>query len=300
MREQRFSGYGPAGPVRRQVQPVSRRHHPRQNLASRPIIPKTLAHDPSVAAQNFRPATTKSGMLIDKQKKHVRSSSFSWLKTINKPQVAILSAAVFIFLAGLSVSVMGFRTNVQVEAQAKKLSQQSQNSEDAGDHPDETDLGPGAVSSYKVDPTAPRRINIPKIGVNARIKPLGTKTNNELKAPTSIYDAGWFDQSARLGERGATLIDGHVHGLTKPGVFYNLKKLSAGDKIEIERGDGKLFKYQVIRSQTYSRHSTDMQAAVASIDPALPGLNIITCTGTLEKKSNTYSERLLVQAVLVD
>jgi sortase A len=241
--------------------------------------------------------------LIKAEEKKRRNHRISvWLKSQTKPQLAMISMAVLIFVFGLSASILGFKANSHVQAQAKKLSQQAPSEEDAGDRPDETHPGDNAVVNYRVDPDAPRRISIPKIGVNARIKPLGTKSNNELKAPANIYDAGWFDRSARLGERGgtATLIDGHVHGLTKPGVFYALKKVGLGEVIEVERGDGKIFKYEVVRTRTYNRHSVDMNAAMTAIDPALPGLNIMTCTGALEKDANTYSDRLLVQAVLID
>lgn len=224
----------------------------------------------------------------------------AWLKQQTRPQLAMLLAAGFIFVFGLTASLMGFRANSNVEAQTKKLSQSAINEEDAGDRPDETEPSDSEVANYRVDPSYPKRISIPKIGVNARIKPLDTKKNNELKAPANIYDAGWYHRSAKPGEQGATLIDGHLHGLTKPGIFYNLKKLSTGDVVEVERGDGAVFRYKVVRTQKYSRHDTDMTAAVTPVDSSRPGLNIISCTGALEKNDNTYSERLLVQTVLID
>ncbi len=220
-----------------------------------------------------------------------------WVSMQTKPQLVMMSAACFIFLFGLTVSIIGIKTNSQVEAQTEHL---SQSGEDAGDHPDETDPGPNAVSNHYVDPSFPHSISIDKIGVSSRIKALGTKQNNELKAPTNIYDTGWYINSAKPGENGAMLLDGHVHGLTKPGVFYNLKKLRTGDEVTVQRGDGENFRYRVVSTQSYERDKLDMVAATTSIDSARPGLNIITCDGQLDKANNTYKNRLLVRAVLVD
>lgn len=335
MREQNFSGYGTRGPAQagrpqsagQHVRPA-RRHvdsmaaparrfsfsapadAPRrqapvtQDLPRRETrMPAPQVHNPSIAAQNFRaPKKYKQTPAQDQRSSFkLNLPDFSWIKQQTRGQMVMMSAAIFIFLFGLSASIMGFRANLHVQAEAKKLTATNANSEDAGDTPDETEPESNAVANYRVDPSLPRRISIPKIGVDARIRPLGTKSNNELKAPANIYDAGWYERSARLGEKtGATLIDGHVHGLTKPGVFYGLKKIGIGELIEVERGDGEVFRYKVVRTQTYNRHNVDMAAAIASVDPARPGLNLITCTGSLEKGVNTYSDRLLVQAVLVD
>lgn len=335
MREQNFSGYGTRGPghtgrpqsagqharpVRRHVDSMAaptrrfsfsapadspRRPAPvAETLPNRENrMPTPQFHNPSIAAQNFRAPRkyADSPSLEQSRGPKFRFPDFSWIKHQTRGQLVMTSAAIFIFLFGLSASIMGFRANSHVQAEAKKLTASNASSEDAGDTPDETEPEANAVANYRVDPSLPRRITIPKIGVDARIKPLGTKSNNELKAPANIYDAGWYERSARLGEKtGATLIDGHVHGLTKPGVFYGLKKVGVGELIEVERGDGEVFRYKVVRTQTYNRHNVDMAAAIASVDPARPGLNLITCTGTLEKGANTYSDRLLVQAVLVD
>jgi sortase A len=229
--------------------------------------------------------------------KHPRISLRTVFRRYTAPQLAMMSAACLVFLLGLSVSIFGVRTNLHVQAQANNLTSQA-NSD--GDHPNETDPGSNAVNSYRTPFDEPRRITIPRLGINARVKPLDLKANNVLDAPASIYDAGWYEHSAKPGENGATLIDGHVHGLTKRGIFYNLKKLDVGDEIEIERGDGKIFKYSVIRKQSYDRNAMDMASALVSIDPSLPGLNLITCDGPLDKKNNTYEDRLLIQAVLVD
>lgn len=218
-----------------------------------------------------------------------RKSRFS------KPQLALFIASFLVFSLGIYASISSLKTNHKVEAQTQQLSKsQPAADENDGDHPDETDPGQQGVNSYKVDPTLPRRIIISKIGVNARVKPLGTKSSNELKAPNNIFDAGWYQGSAKPGGNGAMLIDGHVHGPTKKGVFYNLPKLVPGDIISVERGDGTIFKYGVVKTQKFDKNSVDMASAITPVEPGVPGLNLITCTGSLDSASSTYNERILV------
>lgn len=210
---------------------------------------------------------------------------------LRQPQTMLVIAGVIVFAFGITVSIMGLKTNKQVGAQASTV-RHATHSEDADENPDEKH--PGPVGDYQVAPDLPRRITIPKIGVNARAFALGVKSDNQLKAPTNIYDTGWYQQSAKPGENGAMLIDGHVHGPSKPGVFYNLKKLAPGDSISVERGDGQIFTYKVVKSQSYPKDAVDMSAAITPVVPGQQGLNIITCSGSLNGTS--YEERLIVFA----
>lgn len=218
-------------------------------------------------------------------------------RTAGGLQGKILTAmAVVLFLCGLGVGGLQFKTNQQVKGQVKVLAAQTSDSGAlSGEVPSE-DKPTGNITQYKVAPLSPKLLRIGKINVETRIARLGVGANNELKAPANIHDAGWYEGSARPGEAGAVLLDGHVHGPTLPGVFANLKKLAVGDKISVERGDGKQFTYRVVRKESYDVDKVDMGAAFSSAQPGKPGLNMITCDGSFDKAGN-YNKRLVVFAV---
>jgi hypothetical protein len=92
------------------------------------------------------------------------------------------------------------------------------------------------------------------------------------------------------------LIDGHVSSWTSHGIFYGLKTLVAGDTIQIERGDGAILAYKVVKSQTYTTSKVDMAAALTPINPRKPGLNLITCTGNVMAGTNEFNQRVVVFA----
>jgi sortase (surface protein transpeptidase) len=158
-------------------------------------------------------------------------------------------------------------------------------------------ISPEIISAYSVAPDLPRVIRIPRLQLAARIKRLGARSSGELMTPTNINDTGWYDGSVKPGENGTLLIDGHVAGPTKAGVFQRLKILKEGDTIEVERGDGKTFTYKVIKLESVDRNKFNMNAALASADPGKPGLNLVSFSGRYDVRTNQYEQQVIVYAV---
>lgn len=211
-------------------------------------------------------------------------------RVLTMPRV-ITAMAVIVFMAGLGVTFMGFRTNKNVEAQFQAVISQGDIEIPTEEKPSDHEL-----ASYQVAPDMPRTINIDKLGVKSRIINMGMDSKGALMAPGNVYDTGWYNQSSKPGQAGAMLIDGHVHGPTTEGAFFGLKTLAIGDIIEVERGDGKTFKYEVVSSAVTPTEETDMAKAMLPIEEGKPGLNLITCTGELNSTNNDYPERLVIYA----
>lgn len=282
----------PASSRPKLINDVSVRARPSSPLSKPQPKPATVHRTPpkSVPSRQARTLVLKRHLVVrpsGRRRKSVNAKGVAW---------TVMAAVLFIF--GIGVGVDQFSTNQKAKAQVKTLAAQTEAGSDgslAGDIPSE-EKPEGGVSGYRVSPLSPRTITIQKLGVEARVLRLGVKSNNELKAPANIYDAAWYEGSAKPGEEGAVLMNGHVHGPTQPGVFFGLKKLKSGDKITIERGDGKVFSYHVVKLQTYDKDNVDMGAALSSAEPGTPGLNLITCDGEYDS-SGEYNKRLLVFAV---
>jgi LPXTG-site transpeptidase (sortase) family protein len=153
---------------------------------------------------------------------------------------------------------------------------------------------PKEVSAYKVAPDLPKYISIPAIHVDsARVIGLGLK-DNQIASPANIYDAGWYQNSAKPGQAGAMFIFGHVSSWQANGVFHDLKKLKPGDKIAVTKGDNTVFNYKVVSQKVYDADNVDMNEVLAPVNPAKPGLNLLTCAGKVIKGTSNFSERLVV------
>ena len=217
--------------------------------------------------------------------------SRGWFKT----QYALYGMAALVFMAGMGVAVQGWLTNQSAETQSRVLSEQTSNTSDPSQPSEAVPVG---SAGYKVAPDVPRTISIPSLNVNARILSLGVNESNALEAPANIYDTGWYVASAKQSDlRGAMLVDGHVSGPTKRGVFYDIKKLHSGDEIVIERGDGFKTTFVVSKVVTTKANEVDMAALLRSADENKLGLNLITCGGTFNSKTNSFESRVQVFAV---
>jgi len=228
-------------------------------------------------------------------------------KTRSKKQrfmAATLPAmAVILFVFGLAVSVNGWRTNQKVAAQATKAVAAANTSEpnkdgtaSEGTPPSTTPPSSHAVANYNVSPDMPRYFKMSQYGINARVLPMGVDKSGAIQTPGNVHDVGWYNASSKPGEGGAVLLDAHVSSWTAKGVFYHLKDLKAGDTVQVERGDGQLFTYKVVKTEVYDRDKVDMTAALLPITKGKGGLNMITCTGKVIPGTNEFDKRLVVFA----
>ncbi len=163
------------------------------------------------------------------------------------------------------------------------------------DYPDETE--PGDNYAWRGGAEDPKKISIPAIGVDHWIQKVGIDQNQAVAAPNNVHIAGWFTDSVWPGQKGLSIIDGHVSGRSTDGVFKNLPRVKAGDEIVVTMGSGQAYTYKVFDTKTVPND----QAAVVLFeqDPAVTSqLNLITCTGQYDRNAHTYADRVIVYAGL--
>jgi len=276
-----------------------------QIMAGRQTTPKANGPLPGqhllVAPQPFaKPARPKQQHSAVLQRQAVRPPVQPDPSPVEKPrrsrsQLALAGLAAVIAVCGLAVSWQTLQTNHSASAQVAALSKRAdKNGAPNSSLPSTTKPSDAAVSQYVVAPDLPRYLNIPKLNVHARVMQVGVTTDGALGTPSNVHDTAWYTGSAKPGQPGATLIDGHVSSWTTRGVFYGLKNLVAGDNLQIVRGDGAVFNYQVVKTAVYPADHVDMQAAITPVTAGKPGLNLITCTGQVNKKSSTFNQRIIV------
>lgn len=195
----------------------------------------------------------------------------------------------FMICAGILIASKQDRQNLGTARQSASAS----NAAPSTFKPTENDF-----DNYKVAPSLPRYIYIPSINVKAVVRPLGLVNTNQIDAPTSVFDVGWFNQSSKPGKDGAMVVDGHVSSKSTKGIFYNIKSLEPGQPIVIEKGDGTRVTYSVSGQRLYDAANVDMAAVLSPINPNKPGLNLITCAGSVVNGTNEFNKRIVVFAEL--
>ncbi len=164
----------------------------------------------------------------------------------------------------------------------------------AAEGTDEKPLPDTSLKNYHVAASLPRALYISKLGIAARILPMGVNPDGSVQAPLGIYDSGWYNGSVQPGEIGAVFIDGHASGPTRQGLFGNLFKLVVGDTLQVEKGDGTRLTYKVVHTDVVDKDKVDMKSMLLPYGKALRALNLMTCAGTWVQNGKTLSQRVLV------
>ncbi|MCB5907463.1 class F sortase [Streptomyces sp. SF28] len=146
--------------------------------------------------------------------------------------------------------------------------------------------------------SAPKRLSIPEIGVDAPFTALGLGPKGQLNAPPPNDSnlVGWFKGGATPGERGASIVAGHVDTKTGPAVFLQLDQLKPGSTADITRQDGSVATFTVDSVETFSKANFPDDRVYA--DTPTPQLRLITCGGAYDRAAKDYVDNVVVFAHL--
>lgn len=142
------------------------------------------------------------------------------------------------------------------------------------------------------------RIIIPSVEIDAPVVVKGVDENGVMESPDNAFDVAWYDFTSRPGEGSNAVFSGHVDYVNVgPAVFWRLKDVQRGDRLQIRYADGITVDYAVAAVNTFD-------AATAPIDQivgATPkdSVTLITCAGTFNSQTRQYDKRLIVRAETV-
>ena len=145
----------------------------------------------------------------------------------------------------------------------------------------------------------PVRVQIPRIGMNAAVEQVGLEADGTMSVPKSWWTVGWYKLGYKIGEAGSAVLSGHYDTNTgAPAVFFRVGSLSPGDTITVTTSNGSVFKYRVIRKESYPWNQMPLQTIFNSSGKAW--LNLITCSGTWDRATQNYSHRTVVYAEITN
>ncbi|MEW2636127.1 class F sortase [Streptomyces sp. NPDC048389] len=146
--------------------------------------------------------------------------------------------------------------------------------------------------------SAPTRLVIPQIGVDAPFTDLAIGSSGALDAPPAddVNLVGWFAAGVSPGELGTSIIAGHVDTLTSPAVFAELSELKKGHRFHVRRKDGTTATFVVDSVQSFHKDGFPDKRVYADTPDAQ--VRLITCSGSYDRKAKDYTENLVVFAHL--
>ncbi|OMH33087.1 class F sortase [Tersicoccus sp. Bi-70] len=164
-------------------------------------------------------------------------------------------------------------------------------------------LGPGRLDRLQ-DPTgaspaasvgAPTRVRIPGIGVDSTLENLRRDAAGVLAAPKDWQRAGWYTESPVPGQRGPSVIAGHLTAPDGPGVFYRLPELRPGDPVTVTGADGRDVHFTVTRVLSADRVGIFPTEQIYGPTPDAQ-LRLITCDGHWDPALGHWTRNLVVFA----
>ena len=145
---------------------------------------------------------------------------------------------------------------------------------------------------------APVRVASADVNLAVELTKVSILGDGSLEAPANWNEGGWFTQSAKSGQVGNMVIDGHYDdNLGAPAAFWNLKNLKIGDTVIVTDGLGRDFSYRVSEIFYVAINDPDRLDIFASADK--PILTLITCGGLWLPGKGTYSSRLVIRSQLI-
>lgn len=145
----------------------------------------------------------------------------------------------------------------------------------------------------------PVSIDIPKLDAHSSLIPLGLDEKGQLLVPPldKPMQASWYDMSPTPGERGPSVILGHVDGHDKPGIFFKLKDLSKGDEVFVRRQDNQTVRFQIYETQHVSKDSFPTEKVYG--DTAGSEVRLITCGGAFDRSAQSYEDNIIAYGRMV-
>jgi hypothetical protein len=148
--------------------------------------------------------------------------------------------------------------------------------------------------------STPTTVTVPSIGATSSLMDLGQNSDGSLAVPplSNPAQAGWYDKSPTPGSIGPAVILGHINGDGKPGIFYKLKDVKAGDQVMVARKDGQTAVFTVSHIDTVPKAAFPSDQVYG--DTPDSELRLITCGGVFDPAARSYEANVVVYANLTD
>lgn len=146
----------------------------------------------------------------------------------------------------------------------------------------------------------PLRLDIPDLGVQAPVVARGLDARGALDPPPFDQPGvvGWYAAGAQPGAAGTALMVGHVDTETRPAVFHRISTLRPGETVRVIRDDGRVAEFTVDDVRVLTRANFDAHQAYGPREPGRAELRLITCGGTFDRASRSYTANVIVSAYL--
>ncbi|GAA1654438.1 class F sortase [Nonomuraea maheshkhaliensis] len=148
--------------------------------------------------------------------------------------------------------------------------------------------------------SAPTRLLIPSIGVDAPVTGMGLNADGTAGEPplSKPYLVSWYADGAAPGEIGVAAFYGHVDSQASgPAVFYRVAQLRPGALVQVPREDGWTATFRVYTVKRFPKSDFPTDHVYGDTDQ--PEIRLITCGGSFDRTAGSYRDNIVAFGALV-
>ncbi len=147
-----------------------------------------------------------------------------------------------------------------------------------------------------VAPPAPNRVEIPDLGIDVTVQPVGLDEQGRMDLFEDPSIAAWYQWGpAPASEAGSTVIAAHVDSLEYDLLpFARLEDAVAGTQVFVTDAAGTRHPYAVQLVEVLDKADVDWAAAFDRAGP--PRLTLVTCGGEFDYENRRYLSNLVLTA----
>jgi len=140
-------------------------------------------------------------------------------------------------------------------------------------------------------------ISIPSLGVSASVTKLGLNRDGSVQVPNNYSVPGWYKFGPAPGQKGSAVILGHVDSLKGAAVFYHLKDLKLGSRVNVTLANHTIVRFAVIGLREYTKGKFPNRVVYGS--RPYSALQLVTCGGVFDRATGHYESNIVAYTALV-
>ncbi|HEY4992836.1 MAG TPA: class F sortase [Nakamurella sp.] len=159
--------------------------------------------------------------------------------------------------------------------------------------------GSTAPATAAAEPAPPVRIELPTLGVDTVVVPVGVDGEGLVEVPQDVSEVGWYRFGPAPGAAtGSAVLTGHVDDHVQGvGVFGRIGDLGPGDAVRVADESGLTREFSVVSREEWSKGQVPLDRLFDRGGSSR--LVLITCGGTFDNSTLGYDDNIAITAVPV-
>jgi hypothetical protein len=155
---------------------------------------------------------------------------------------------------------------------------------------------PAVAAAVPAAVAAPARLDVPDLGLEVPVVPVGVDDAGALDVPADPRVAGWWSSGAVPGAaQGSTVLAAHVDAAgVGAGPLSRLLRAPLGTVVEIGTTDGSTLRYALTERRSHAKDA-GLPAELFRADGP-PRLVVITCGGAFDAAAGRYADNVVLIA----